>query len=114
MTCESVDCDFFMRNVGGDFVDFSLYCVALCCVVYRIIGVGRYVCRCVLLWVHVVGTHLSISMSMFYMSCPYVPYLILGTAIAKIQQKNRMLGYGTGTGTGTVREGKGRYTGYLF
>lgn len=34
-------------------------------------------------------------------------YLILGTAIAKIQ-KNRMLGYGTGTGTGTVREGKGR------
>lgn len=37
-----------------------------------------------------------------------LPYLILGTAIAKIQQKNRMLGYGTGTGTGTVREGKGR------
>lgn len=36
-----------------------------------------------------------------------LPYLILGTAIAKIQ-KNRMLGYGTGTGTGTVREEKGR------
>lgn len=51
---------------------------------------------------------MSISMrAVFYLSCPYVPYLILGTAIAKIQN-NRMLGYGTGTGTGTVREGKGR------
>lgn len=53
--------------------------------------------------------------SVIYLTLPYLtsPYLTSGTAIAKIQQKNRMLGYGTGTGTGTVREGKGRYTGYL-
>lgn len=62
---------------------------------------------------------MSMSISMRYVlhivSVMYLtlPYLILGTAIAKMQ-KNRMLGYGTGTGTGTVREGKGRYTGYLF
>lgn len=62
---------------------------------------------------------MSISISMRYVlhvvSVMYLTsYLILGTAIAKVQRKNRMLGYGTGTGTGTVREGKGRYTGYLF
>lgn len=49
---------------------------------------------------------ISMSMSMFYMSCPYVPYLTL--PYLGYCNCYRMLGYGTGTGTGTVREGKGR------
>lgn len=42
--------------------------------------------------------------SVMYLTLPYLRYC----------NCYRMLGYGTGTGTGTVREGKGRYTGYLF
>lgn len=50
------------------------------------------------------STYVLHVVSVMYLTLPYLGYC----------NCYRMLGYGTGTGTGTVREGKGRYTGYLF